>query len=280
MNHYIYIIHTIRFLEQNEPTYKIGKTTTNIFEYLPKKYKKTSKVIYTAEVINCHKLEREIINLFDQVFVKRIDAGLEYYSGNINKMVEIIGLLVLKEKILAETYKELPKIKQLIKEKKEYIETLLKNKVDNLNDLNKLDNLYGSDRLSDSDDIDESDTPITLDESDTPITLDESDTPITLEDSVLPNNQLIHIDIKINNKKSLKMFYKHICDTQPSWYLEGKSVPVKIIENAYRNYFEDNTTSWTGISRQLNGKLFTKTDRSNNIVKKKLVTYMKLKTLY
>lgn len=104
----------------------------------------------------------------------------------------------------------------------------------------------------------------------------------TINNTINGNVQINSTKIKKSNeaKKTLKSFYKYIYDTKPAWYLSGKSVPVKIIEQAYRDYFDDNTTGWTSISRQLNGSLFTKTERSNNIVKKKLIQYEKLKDLY
>jgi hypothetical protein len=54
------------------------------------------------------------------------------------------------------------------------------------------------------------------------------------------NNSNSHITVG-TDKKTLKSFFKHIYDTKPNWYIENGKVSIKIIENAYREYFEDYT---------------------------------------
>lgn len=83
-----------------------------------------------------------------------------------------------------------------------------------------------------------------------------------------------------STKKTLETFYKHICDTKPSWYLEERFVEIEKIEKAYRDYFNDNSISRAMISRSLNGNLFNGTSRPSGITKKKLVSYDTLKSLY
>jgi len=83
-----------------------------------------------------------------------------------------------------------------------------------------------------------------------------------------------------SDKKTLQSFYKHIYDTRPEWYKEDGLVPIKVIENAYREYFDDYNIKAHMISRYLNGNIFkpaSSTQRSHN---KKLVTYDTLKLLF
>ena len=91
--HYIYLIHPVRFLQIREPTYKIGKTTTNIGKYIATTYK-DCEVIITKKVRNCHKLEHKIIKLFNKNFIKKSLLGNEYYTGDVEKMVSLIDYLI------------------------------------------------------------------------------------------------------------------------------------------------------------------------------------------
>lgn len=249
MNHYIYLIQPIRFLEQNEPTYKIGKTTTNIFEYLQKKYLKTSKVIFTSEVINCHELEREIINLFDKIFVKRTDVGLEYYTGNVNKMVEILGLLVLKQKIVVESFKELPKIKQFVENKQEYVKTLLE---DNVDSVDSVDNKNVIKELNELDELGEPDDPNGSDESD---------------ELCVSTNQTQHNELIMD-------FINHIKNTKPEWFTPGIFISKDLLQQKYEDFSEQQITK-TRFHRLFNDKLFNNSRRDTKNNKK--ITMVRLK---
>lgn len=76
--------------------------------------------------------------------------------------------------------------------------------------------------------------------------------------------------------KTLKSFFKFIIDSKPEWYDEGKYVDFSIIADEYRIYFDSNLGP-TGIAKQLSGKLYNTSTRSNNVVRKKLVTFAELK---
>lgn len=96
--------------------------------------------------------------------------------------------------------------------------------------------------------------------------------------NVLPASNAVQKNVVV--KKSLKTFYKFLYDTRPPWYLENTLVSMDIIELAYRKYFNDNATTASVISRKLNGKLFVTGSRPGGIVKKKLIPYDTLKTLF
>jgi len=86
-------------------------------------------------------------------------------------------------------------------------------------------------------------------------------------------NSNISVSQGQNSNKSIKSFCKYIYDTKPSWYIESKYVSLCDIENAYRNYFDDNDIALSMISKKLKGSIFTNSTRINNITKKKLVSY-------
>ena len=90
------------------------------------------------------------------------------------------------------------------------------------------------------------------------------------------NNSNISVSQIHNSNKSIKSFCKHIYDTKPSWYIESKYVALGDIEDAYRNYFDDDDIALSMISKKLKGSIFTNSTRINNITKKKLVSYIVL----
>lgn len=124
-------------------------------------------------------------------------------------------------------------------------------------------------------------------------TVPSSQNPVVINNTfIIQNNSNNVINSNNNNRsatvnnsntsstKTLKMFYKHLYDTRPDWYIENSVVEMSVIEAAYRTYFEDHVTSKQVISRQLNGSLFQSGKRQNNIVKKTLVSFVNLKKLF
>jgi hypothetical protein len=85
---WIYLIHEREFIKTNEDVYKVGKTLN------PKQrlssYPKGSIVLFLFPCINCDKIEKEIINLFEDVFTKRNDIGNEYFEGDYMNMCQLI----------------------------------------------------------------------------------------------------------------------------------------------------------------------------------------------
>jgi len=86
---------------------------------------------------------------------------------------------------------------------------------------------------------------------------------------------------KYNNKKTniktVMTFCHHIYDTRPEWYIEGEYVKIEVIEEAYRDYFNDYDSQRVIISKKLNGSLFDKSKRVNGETYKKLRSYEELK---
>jgi Zinc-finger of C2H2 type len=89
-NHYIYLIKPLRAITDNEPVYKIGKTTRSNFKRFTE-YPPGSKFIQQTECMDCHTMERKLLNIFNREFKLRRDYGVEYFEGNYRKMLIIIN---------------------------------------------------------------------------------------------------------------------------------------------------------------------------------------------
>jgi hypothetical protein len=98
---------------------------------------------------------------------------------------------------------------------------------------------------------------------------------IELEDELIPVISQTNTDIVFSDPAdlSLKSFYRFIYSSRPAWYLENSYIHFQQIVNAYRLHFNDDETSSSMISRQLNGSLFITSTRINGITKKKIVSY-------
>ena len=93
---FIYLLQEREFIILNQPIYKIGRTSqhglTRFYQY-----PKNSKLILYSDCIDCVKIEKELINLFNTKFKKRNDIGNEYFEGNKFEMKKIINELIEKE---------------------------------------------------------------------------------------------------------------------------------------------------------------------------------------
>jgi hypothetical protein len=94
----------------------------------------------------------------------------------------------------------------------------------------------------------------------------------SVTNNLVNNIGTINITSK-SSKKTLSTFKQFIKDTKPDWYIENTYIDLSILEKAYRDYFNDNEINTSIISRQLNGVLFTKSRRVNNVNKKLLLAY-------
>lgn len=104
---------------------------------------------------------------------------------------------------------------------------------------------------------------------------------INYNNSTTINNSTININTSDQSGiKTLKSFYRYLYDTKPSWYIEDKYVDMKIIGNAYRDYFNDHETHITAISKQLRQAMFSNSRRTSGTTQKKLVTYNALKKYF
>jgi len=83
---HLYVIKEREFLKTNELILKIGKTT-RIKSRMPA-YPKNSRIMAICYCsTNVHEVEKRLIALFDERFIKRRDIGNEYYEGIEKEMV-------------------------------------------------------------------------------------------------------------------------------------------------------------------------------------------------
>ena len=89
---YIYLLLTRESFENNETIYKIGRTQQDSIGRFSD-YPKNSKLLLHIRCIDSITLEKHLINLFSQTFM-RCDRcklyGKKYFNGNYHEMTEII----------------------------------------------------------------------------------------------------------------------------------------------------------------------------------------------
>ena len=89
---YVYMIQEREFIKLKEPVYKIGKTSNPKSRF--SSYPKGSEVLFISLVSDCHQIEKEIIENFNDKFIHRNDIGKEYFQGDDMEMIqEIIGII-------------------------------------------------------------------------------------------------------------------------------------------------------------------------------------------
>jgi hypothetical protein len=86
--HFIYIIKEREFVKSGEEIYKIGKTRglRNRMGDYPKG--SVIKLVYPCEDIDI--IEKELLHLFDEHFIRMVDVGHEYFRGNVNVMANLV----------------------------------------------------------------------------------------------------------------------------------------------------------------------------------------------
>jgi len=271
MSHFIYLLWPREFATHNEATYKIGKTTRDPHKRLAE-YVKGNEIILVVNVDNCHTMESSLIKIFDELFVKRTKIGNEYYSGDVARMRHEIFTAVMRCDV----------VKQCLKQKK-----IIKNNIDIVEEkclaekqstpilLKQLIPLTNCDDKSDDASNDESvefhklhNCEKTYDNEHVNMYVDNSNT-------IIDNR--VNITNVTSDKKTIKTFCKHIYDSRPKWYIPDSIVDIKLIENAYREYFCDNKSTPSSISRLLKGKIFHENNRVKGVTMKKLVSFAILK---
>lgn len=84
---YVYIVRPREFIRLEEETYKIGKTTQSPNSRLAG-YPKGSEVLAFVRVNDCSSIETIIKERFIEIFTQRKEYGVEYFTGDIDRMLE------------------------------------------------------------------------------------------------------------------------------------------------------------------------------------------------
>ena len=85
---YVYMLQEREFINLNEPVYKIGKTINPKSRFCS--YPKGSEILFISLVSDCHQIEKDIIETFNDKFVHRNDIGKEYFQGDDMEMIQEI----------------------------------------------------------------------------------------------------------------------------------------------------------------------------------------------
>lgn len=78
----IYLIQLREFVRNNEPVYKIGKTTQNGLARVPK----GSVLLMQTICCDCTACKTKLIHLFKTKYIQRTEYGREYFEGNAASM--------------------------------------------------------------------------------------------------------------------------------------------------------------------------------------------------
>jgi hypothetical protein len=93
---YIYLLQEREFIKCNEQIYKIGMTKKENHTRFSK-YPKGSVLLFQMICKNCEKVERNIIKLFQSVFLQRKDIGTEYFEGKYINMIKLAYAVILED---------------------------------------------------------------------------------------------------------------------------------------------------------------------------------------
>lgn len=275
---YIYLVRTREFANQNEPTYKIGKTTRNVHTRI-NEYTLDTEVILLVSVNDCTQMERNIIKIFDSIFVKRKDLGLEYYTGDVVIMRNIIMSLVQIDEykkiasMQKSTVENNLKLRQekIINDRKQYREGSLVSQLFEVPAENKNTSYTIIEEHKINNSLDEIDN--ILDNDNIPIIPLNQYSQSVISNNI--NNVVIHNvnvtdDSMSNNtaktryanivntaKHDINIFVDYIKYNKPSWYKEDE--PVKI-NDLYKHFvvITRSKISCSVFSKSIKGILFSK----------------------
>ena len=103
---YIYLLQEREFIKTNENIYKIGMTKKQNNKRF-NQYPKGSILLFQMICNDCVFIEKQLIKIFKETFIKRIDIGNEYFEGIYNDMINIIFSTIKNEKEITDNEKQI-----------------------------------------------------------------------------------------------------------------------------------------------------------------------------
>ena len=89
----MYLIHLREFISLNVPIFKVGKTKqSQLKRFL--QYPKGSELLLHLPSSDCDTDEQNILRLFRETYVAKMDIGHEYFEGDADRMVDDMCRLV------------------------------------------------------------------------------------------------------------------------------------------------------------------------------------------
>jgi len=89
---YVYLLHEKKFIDSGESVYKLGRTRQS-----NKQYPKNNMLLLQTICNNCVTCEHQILNMFKQKYIHRLDIGSKHFEGNVTEMRRDIFNIVLNE---------------------------------------------------------------------------------------------------------------------------------------------------------------------------------------
>ncbi len=93
---YVYLLQEREFINSGQSIYKIGRTK-QLNDKRFKQYPKNSMLLLQTFCNNCVTCENQIMNMFKQKYIHRVDIGSEYFEGNVKEMQRDIFNIVMSE---------------------------------------------------------------------------------------------------------------------------------------------------------------------------------------
>jgi len=92
--HFIYLIKEKQDIDNNEPIFKIGKSTQENTRRV-KSYPSGSHLLLQIACIDCHSMEDYLLQQFNRLFT--LARGREYFNGCVFKMINLIFFIIQSE---------------------------------------------------------------------------------------------------------------------------------------------------------------------------------------
>ena len=93
---YIYLLKPLSSIQKNENVFKIGKTHRKHFKRFFE-YQEGSVLLQQISCFDCDNMEKILLTLFNEIFIKRKDYGREYFEGDYKRMIKIINSKIKNE---------------------------------------------------------------------------------------------------------------------------------------------------------------------------------------
>ena len=106
---YIYLLQPLWSINNNKEIYKIGKTKRNNFKRF-NEYPIGSILLLQSSCKNCDLMEKILLKLFDEQFIKETDYGREYFRGDLFEMKKLINSELMNEEVVIDNESDVAKM--------------------------------------------------------------------------------------------------------------------------------------------------------------------------
>ena len=95
---YIYLLKPFFSVTSNQDVYKIGKTCRVNYKRF-NEYPEGSILLLQSSCKNCDTMEKNLLKIFDEKFIRRTEYGREYFEGDITLMRDIVNEEIRNEEV-------------------------------------------------------------------------------------------------------------------------------------------------------------------------------------